>query len=511
MSKNIIAPAPVPVDGRVGTAAQSAASSSVSGSSRASGSRPPEPRPPRPGFALAVILTCQLMVVLDATVVSIALPGIQRDLHFSAAGLSWVQDIYLLVFGGLLLLGGRAGDILGRRRLLVAGIALFTLASLLGGLATDPAMLIAARAAQGVGAAVAAPNTLALIVSTYRDPASRGRAIGLFSSMSAGGAAVGMILGGVLTSYFSWRSVMFINVPFGLAIVLLAPRLIREPERHSSRLDVAGAIGATLGTGTLVFAFIHASSAGWSAPSTLGAFAAAVLLLAGFVLWEARGAAQPLLPLHLLTDRVRGGGYLTMLLLPAAMYGMFFFVTQYLQNVLGYSPLRTGFAFLPLALLIFAGARTAPRLVPRFGARPFLLGGPVLLLTGLLLLTRIDATTAYTTGILPSMVLFGTGAGFTMAPLSITILSRVRPEESGAASGTLQTMQQAGGALGTAVLLTVFTAATRHPAGRSPQELFAHGVSAGMGVAALFIAVALLLVATVVRPQGRPRAEHNRS
>ena len=447
------------------------------------------------------------MVVLDATVVSIALPGIQRDLHFSAAGLSWVQDIYLLVFGGLLLLGGRAGDILGRRRLLVAGIALFTLASLLGGLATDPALLIAARAAQGVGAAVAAPNTLALIVSTYRDPASRARAIGLFSSMSAGGAAVGMILGGVLTSYFSWRSVMFINVPFGLAIVLLAPRLIREPERHSSRLDVAGAIGATLGTGTLVFAFIHASSAGWGASSTLGAFAAAVVLLAGFVLWEARGAAQPLLPLHLLTDRVRGGAYLTMLLLPAAMYGMFFFVTQYLQNVLGYSPLRTGFAFLPLALLIFVGARTAPRLVPRFGSRPFLLGGPILLLTGLLLLTRIDATTAYATGILPSMVLFGAGAGFTMAPLSITILSRVRPEESGAASGTLQTMQQAGGALGTAVLLTVFTAATRHPGGRSPQALFAHGVSTGMGVAALFIATALLLVATVVRPKGRPRAE----
>ena len=485
MPKNIIAPAPAPVDDRVGRSL---------------------PRPPRPGFALAVILTCQLMVVLDATVVSIALPGIQHTLHFSAAGLSWVQDVYLLVFGGLLLLGGRAGDLLGRRRLLVLGIALFTLASLLGGFATSPGLLVAARAAQGVGAAIAAPNTLALIVSTYREPTSRARAIGLFSSMSAGGAAVGMILGGLLTSYFSWRSVMFINVPFGLAIVLLAPRLIREPERHPSRLDLVGAITATLGTGTLVYAFIHAATAGWSAPSTLGCFAAAVLLLAGFLLWEARGAVQPLLPLHLLADRVRGGGYLTMMLLPAAMYGMFFFVTQYLQNVLGYSPLRTGFAFLPLAVLIFVGARTAPRLVPRFGARPFLVGGPVLLLAGLLLLTRIDATTAYASGILPSMMLFGTGAGFTIAPLSITILSGVRPEESGAASGTLQTMQQAGGALGTAVLLTVFTAATRHPDGRSPHELFAHGVAIGMGVAAVFIATALLLVVTVVRPQGRPRA-----
>ena len=466
----------------------------------------PDVRPPRPGLALALILGCQLMVILDATVVSIALPGIQHTLHFSAAGLSWVQNIYLLVFGGLLLLGGRAGDILGRRRLLTGGIAVFTVASLLGGLATSPALLIAARAAQGVGAAIAAPNTLALIVSTYRDPVRRARAIGLFSSMSAGGAAVGMILGGLLTSYFSWRSVMFINVPFGLAVVLLAPRLIVEPERHPSRLDLPGAVMATLGTGTLVYAFIRAATAGWTSVSTLTAFAAAVLLLAGFVFWEAR-AAQPLLPLHLLTDRVRGGGYITMLLLPAAMFGMFFFITQYLQNVLGYSPLRTGFAFLPLALLIFVGARLAPRLVPRYGSRPFLFGGPLLLLAGLLLLTRIDASTAYASGILPSMVLFGTGAGFTMVPLSITILTAVRPEESGAASGTLQTMQQAGGALGTAVLLTVFTAATRHPAGRSTQALFAHGASTAMGVAALIIATALLVIATVVRPPGRPRAD----
>ncbi|MEY9963708.1 EmrB/QacA subfamily drug resistance transporter [Streptacidiphilus sp. MAP12-16] len=469
--------------------------------------RPPgAPRPPRAGAALAVILACQLMVILDATVVSIALPGIQHSLHFSAAGLSWVQNIYLLAFGGLLLLGGRAGDILGRRRLLVAGIALFTLASLLGGLADSPGLLLASRAAQGIGAAIAAPNTLSLIVSTYQEPTQRARAIGLFSSMSAGGAAVGMILGGVLTSYFSWRSVMFINVPFGLAVVLLAPRFIREPERHSSRLDLAGAITATLGTGTLVYAFIRAATAGWGAGSTLGCFAAAVLLLAGFVALEAR-TAQPLLPLHLLTQRVRGGGYLAMLLTPAAMFGMFFFITQYLQNVLGYSPLRTGFAFLPLAVLIFVGARLAPRLVPRYGTRPFLFTGPLFLLTGLLLLTRVGASTAYAPGILVPMLLFGVGAGFTMVPLSLTILAGVRPQEAGAASGTLQTMQQAGGALGTAVLLTVFSSATRHPAGRTPHELFAHGVSAAMGVAAVFLLAALLVIVAVIRPHGRPRAD----
>ena len=467
--------------------------------------RDPVPRSPRSGLALAVILTVQLMVVLDATVVAIALPGVQRTLHFSTADLSWVQNIYLLAFGGLLLLGGRAGDILGRRRLLTAGVALFTLASLVGGLAASPAMLLAARAVQGVGAAIAAPNTLALIVNMYQDQQKRARAIGLYSSMSAGGSAVGMILGGILTSYFSWRSVMFINVPFGLAVALLAPRLIREPERHPSRLDIAGAITATLGTSTLVYAFIRAATAGWGASSTLGCFAAAVLLIALFLVVETR-AAKPLLPLHLIVQRTRGGAYLAMLLLPAAMFGMFFFITQYLQDVLGYSPLQTGFAFLPLAALIFVGARTAPRLVPRFGTRPFLYGGPVLVLAGLLLLTRIGATTAYAPGLLVPMVLFGVGAAFTMVPLSLTILADVRPQESGAAAGTLQTMQQVGGALGPAVLLTVFTSATRHPAGRTAHALFAHGVSAAMGTAAVLIVVALLVIVTVIRPQGRTRS-----
>ncbi|MEY9835987.1 MFS transporter [Streptacidiphilus sp. EB103A] len=489
MPENIIAPVP---------------SSTQGGRADPPGEDRPGRRPPRPGFALAVILICQLMVVLDATVVSIALPGIQRTLHFSAAGLSWVPNIYLLTFGGLLLLGGRAGDILGRRRLLTGGIALFTLASLLGGLATYPTMLLVARAAQGVGAAVAAPSTLALIVSNYQDAGQRARAIGLYSSMSAGGGAVGMILGGLLTSAFSWRSVMFINVPFGLAVVLLAPRLIREPERHPSRFDLPGAVTATLGSAALVYGFIRAATAGWSAGSTLGCFGAAVLLLTAFVLIEAR-TAQPLLPLHLLTRRASGGGYLAMLMLASGMFGMFFFVTQYLQNVLGYSALQTGAAFLPLVLLLFAGARTVPRLVPRIGARPFLYGAPVLLASGLLLLSRVGADTGFAPGILVPMVLFGLGAGCTMVPLSLTILGGVRPEESGAAAGTLQSMQQMGGALGTALLLTVFTAATRHSGGRSPHAVFAHGVADAMGVASLFVAVALLLIVAVIRPSGRPR------
>ncbi|MEZ0066782.1 EmrB/QacA subfamily drug resistance transporter [Streptacidiphilus sp. MAP12-20] len=470
--------------------------------------QPPPPTHHR--LALAVILTCQLMVILDATVVSIALPGIQHALGFSSAGLSWVMNIYSLTFGGLLLLGGRAGDIFGRRRLLASGIALFTLASLAGGLATTPTELLLARVAQGVGAAVAAPSTLALIVATFQDATERARAIGLFSAMSAGGATVGLILGGLLTSWLNWRWVMFINVPFGLVVTVLAPRVIQEPPRQGGRLDLAGALTATGGMVALVYGFIRAATVGWTTPLTLGCFAAAVLLLTAFVLVERR-VAQPLLPLSLLTDRVRAGGYAAMLLVAAAMFGMFFFITQYLQNGLGLSPMQAGFAFLPLAVPIFAGARLAPRLVPRYGARPFLLGAPLLLLTGLLLLTRVDAHTTYAAGILPSMLLFGLGAGFTMVPLSLTILSSVRPQESGAASGTLQTMQQAGGALGTAVGITAFTTATRHPSGTGQAGLhatLAHGVSTAMACSAGLAVVAFVVLAVLVRPSrpARPGA-----
>ncbi|MEY9937811.1 MFS transporter [Streptacidiphilus sp. MAP5-3] len=444
------------------------------------------------------------MVILDATVVSIALPGIQHTLGFSSSGLSWVMNIYLLAFGGLLLLGGRAGDIFGRRRLLAYGIALFTLASLLGGLATNPTELLASRLAQGVGAAVAAPSTLALIVSTFQDPNERARAIGLFSAMSAGGATVGLILGGMLTSWFSWRWVMFINVPFGLVVTLLAPRVIQEPARHGGRLDLGGALAATGGMVSLVYGFIRAATGGWTTPLTLGCFGAAVVLLTVFVLVE-RKVAQPLLPLSLLTDRVRAGGYAALGLIAAAMFGMFFFITQYLQNGLGLSPIRAGFAFLPLAVPIFVGARLAPRLVPRLGARPFLLAAPLLLLSGLALLTRINAHTAYTSGILPSMLLFGFGAGFTMVPLSVTILGSVRPEESGAASGTLQTMQQVGGAVGTAIGTTAFTAALRHPVGgpgaAGAHATLAHGVSIAMTCSAALVLVAFVVLAGVVAPK----------
>ncbi|MFD0330946.1 MFS transporter [Streptacidiphilus monticola] len=307
---------------------------------------------------------------------------------------------------------------------------------------------------------------------------------------------MGLILGGLLTSLISWRWVMFINVPFGLAVSLLAPRVVQEPERHPGRLDVPGAALATTGTAALVYGFIRAAR-DWADPLALGSFAAAALLLSGFVLVELR-TERPLLPLGLLATRVRAGGYAAMALVAAAMFGMFFFVTQYLQVVLGYSAMRAGLAFLPLTVPLFAAARTVPRLVPRWGPGLFLLTGPLLIGAGMLLLTRLGPDSRFATGVLPALLLFGFGAGSTMAPLSLTILHGVRPEESGAASGTLQTMQQVGGALGTAVLLTAFSAA-EHPGPAG----FAHGVAVAMGWGALAVGLAWAVLALVVRPRGR--------
>jgi EmrB/QacA subfamily drug resistance transporter len=456
-------------------------------------------RPPRharhPGISLAVIVACQLMVVLDATVVFVALPKIQHTLHFSATGLSWVTNVYSLAFGGLLLLGGRAGDVLGRRRVFLAGIAVFTLASLLGGLATSSAWLLAARGVQGVGAALAAPGALALITTNFAEGAERNRALSIFSATSSAGASVGLILGGVLTDWLSWRSVLFINVPVGIAVLLIAPLFIEETERHRGRLDIAGAVTSVTGMIALVYAFIRASDAGWSDSTTLLSFAAGVVLLAAFVTVEAR-ARQPVVPLRLFADRARSGAYLIMLLLAAAMFGMFFFLVQFLQNSLGFGPLEAGVAFLPMTGLLFGVARLAPRLVPRFGPRRLMLTGLPFIIVGMLWLTRLSATSGYASGVLGPMILFGLGAGLVFLPVTLTILSGVRREDSGAASGMLQTMQQVGGALGMAVLVSIFGTASRH-GGQ------VHGTAVAFEVATAFAAVALVLAIAFVRPPVR--------
>ncbi|GAA4627982.1 MFS transporter [Actinoallomurus vinaceus] len=446
-----------------------------------------------PGLSLAVIVACQLMVVLDASVMFVALPKIQHSLHFSATGLSWVTNAYSLAFGGLLLLGGRAGDIVGRRRTFIVGIAVFTLASLAGGFSGSAAWLLTARAVQGVGAALAAPSALALIATNFEEGPERNRALGVFSATSSAGASIGLVLGGMLTDWASWRWVLFINVPVGAVVLLLAPRLLHETERHRGRLDIAGAVAVVTGMVALVYGFIRAADAGWSDGGTLAAFVAGVLLLAAFLVVETR-VERPVVPLRLFADRARSGSYLNMLLLAAAMFGMFFFIVQFLQNVLGFSPLKAGVAFLPMSGLIFVMARIAPRLIPRVGARRLILIGLPLIAVGMAWLTRLSAHSGYASGVLGPMILFGLGAGLVFLPVTVTILSGVRREDSGAASGTLQTMQQVGGALGMAVLVSVYGTALRHGG-------LTHGVSVAFTVGTIFVLVALAVTAAFVRPR----------
>src|ERR671915_2328433 len=327
----------------------------------------------RPALALTIIAASQLMVVLDVTIVNIALPQIQRSLGFSTTDLSWVLNAYTLTFGGLLLLGGRAGDILGRRRVFIAGILIFTLASFLGGLATSPAWLLAARALQGVGAAIAAPTALSLITTNFAEGGERNRAFGVFSAVAVSGGAIGLIAGGMLTSWLSWRWVLFVNVPIGILLAVLAPLYITESERQPGRFDLGGALTSTAGMTALVYGFIRAAQEGWSDPVTVASFAAAVVLLAIFFSIETR-IRQPITPLHMFRERDRAGSYVIMLALAAAMFGQFFFLTLFVQDVLGYSPLRAGLAFLPITGAIVLTSQFAARSLPRIGPRRLMTG-----------------------------------------------------------------------------------------------------------------------------------------
>lgn len=455
----------------------------------------------RAQITLALILTCQLMLVLDGTVVNIALAKIQVALHFSASNLAWVLNAYMLAFGGLLLLGGRAGDLFGRRRLFIAGIAVFTGASLLGGFATSSAWLIAARAAQGIGAALAAPSALALLTTSFPEGPERNRALSYFSAVSSAGGSLGLILGGLLTSWVSWRGVLFINVPIGIAVVALAPRFLDEPKRQPGHLDITGALASTAGMVSLVYGFIRASTSGWSDPTTVGAIALGVVILAIFVAVEAR-AEEPIMPLHLFLDRNRSSAYLSVFLTVAAMYGTFFFLSQFLQQDLGFSPLSAGLAFLPLTLLIFTASRIVPRLIPRFGARRIMLFGATAITVSTIWLTRLTATSHYVSGLLGPMILLGIGLGCSFLPLSIIVLTGVRREEAGAVSGILQTTQQVGGSLGLGILVTTFgmaahTVNKRLLMGIAPQTqahiILAHGISSAFVVSLIFVAVSLAI------------------
>ncbi|WP_169739812.1 MFS transporter [Actinospica robiniae] len=456
----------------------------------------PQPRA-RPGLALAVILSAQLMLMIDATVMNVALPRIQEGLHFSSSSLAWVLDAYTLTFGGLLLLGGRLGDLFGRRRLFTLGIVVFTLASLAGGLATSATFLLAARVAQGVGAAMAGPSAIALLNSTFTETKARVRALALFSGISSAGFGVGLVLGGVLTDAVSWRWVMFINIPFGVIAAALAGRVLRQPARHETSVDVVGALTATLGVGSLVYGLIHAASEGWGNAVTLAPIGVGVLLLAGFVFSLTR-ARHPLLPLHLFKDRNRAAAYANFMIGPAAGFGSFFFLTQYLQEELHYSPLRTGFAFLPMSAIIFTASRLIPRLLPRFGPKPMAVTGSVLLLIGLVGFAQVGAHAAYFPTVLWPMVVMALGIGLAFSPLTVVIMSSVRPEDAGAAGGTMQTVQQTGVTLGLALLVTVSGAAARH----NPATALVSGTHAAMYAAAV-AAAASILVGLTFRKQQR--------
>ncbi|MFI6346219.1 MFS transporter [Streptomyces sp. NPDC050560] len=427
----------------------------------------------RPGIALAVIAACQLMVVLDATIVNIALPHIQDALKFSTTDLTWVVSAYTLTFGGLLLLGGRAGDILGRRRVFMSGILLFTIASLVGGLAQEPWQLLAARAIQGVGGAIASPTALALITTTFAEGPERNRAFGVFAAVSAGGGAIGLLAGGMLTEWLDWRWVLFVNVPIGALILVLAPMFIAESERHPGRFDISGALTSTLGMASLVYGFIRAGDEGWGDGLTLGSFGAAVVLLLAFALIESR-AKEPITPLRMFADRNRSGTYVIMLGLSAAMLGMLFFIVLFVQDVLEYSPIQAGLAFLPVTAAIVTAAGIAQRLLPTLGPKPFMVTGSTLVAVALGWQTFLSPDSSYLGGVLGPVLLFGFGMGLNFVTLTLTAVSGVAQHEAGAASGLLNAMQQVGGSLGLSILTTVFGTASRDEAKKQLPDFLAH-------------------------------------
>jgi EmrB/QacA subfamily drug resistance transporter len=399
------------------------------------------------------------MVVLDATIVNVALPDIQRALGFSGTGLEWVVNAYALTFGGFLLLGGRAGDLLGRRRVFIFGTLLFTAASLLGGFATSQAWLLGARALQGIGGAITAPTALSLVTTTFPEGKPRNRAMAVYSAMSVAGGAVGLIAGGLLTTYFSWRWVLFVNVPIGIVVALAAPRVLTESPRRRGRFDLPGAITGTVGLALLVYGLSSAATSPngqshWGDTKVVASLVAAVLLLVGFVLIERR-SKHALLPMRVLADRNRSGAYLMMLTLGTALFGMFFFLTLFVQNVWGYSPLKTGLAYLPIMAAVMVMAGVSAQLVPRIGPRPLLLSGSLIASGGMFWLSQVHETSTYAAGLLGPMLLTAIGMGVLFMPITLIALSKVKDDDAGVAASLINTGQQVGGSIGLAVLGTV--------------------------------------------------------
>ena len=463
------------------------------------------PPPRRLGLALAVIATAQLMVVLDTTIVNVALPHIQDALHFSGSSLEWVVNGYTLAFGGLLLLGGRSGDLLGRRRIFIFGILLFSVASLLGGFATGQAWLLAARALQGVGAAFAAPTALSLIAVTFPEGAARNRAMGVYAAMSVAGGSVGLIAGGLLVNYADWRWVLFVNVPIGILVVLLAPRVLSESERRHGNFDLPGAVTASLGLAALVYGLSNAATGAngvshWGDTKVVASLAAAAVLLAAFAVIEAR-ASHPLLPVRVLRSRDRSGAYLIALCVGTALFGMFFFLTLFLQDVWGYSALKSGIAYLPIMATVMAMSGAASQLVPRVGARPLLIAGSVIAAGGLFWLSRLTEHSSYAGGVLGPMMVTAAGIGLMFVPMSLVALTKVADADAGVASSLLNTGQQVGGSIGLAVLGTVAWSAVAASlrSGAAQGHALAYGFSRGFEVSAAITLLTLVVALVMLR------------
>ena len=455
---------------------------------------------PAPHLRATLLLSClaQFMVILDVSVVNVALPSIRHGLGFTEADLQWVVNAYTVTFAGFLLLGGRAADLLGRRRVFVAGLTLFALASLAGGVANSQGVLIAARAVQGLGGAVIAPASLSILTTTFAEGAARNRAVGIWGAMGGAGGAAGVLLGGILTDLLSWRWILFINVPIGLIAAVAAQRLLLE-SRNTGRareFDLRGALAATAGLSLLVLGIVRTDQTGWGDTSTLLLIAAGIVLLGVFVLIEGRFARAPLMPLRIYRSRTLSAANVIVLLVGGASFGMWFFVSLYLQQVHDYSPIRAGLAFLPMTLCIVAGSTVASRLVGRVGAKPILIAGMTSLTAGLFWFSDISVTGTYVGTMLFPSLLTALGIGLAFVPATISAVAGVAPQEAGLASGLVNTARLFGGALGLAILAAIAAARTTselHHAGTTAHAALVSGFQLAFLVAAGFALVGLLV------------------
>jgi EmrB/QacA subfamily drug resistance transporter len=470
--------------------------------------------PDRRWIALIILCAAQFMVVLDASIVNVALPSIQRALDFSEQNLQWVVNAYVLLFGGFLLLGGRIADLLGRRRVFIAGLGLFSLASLVGGLATSDVMLIAARGVQGLGAAILSAAALSIITVTFAEGADRNKALGIWGAVAGSGGAAGVILGGILTQTLGWEWVLFVNVPIGVVAAILTRFFVTESRREVAQrtFDVAGAVSVTAGLLVLVYAVVRAADIGWGSAQTITLLAVSAALLAAFGVIERR-TADPLMDFGIFRTRAIGASNLIGLLTGAALFSMFFFVSLYMQNVLGYSPLHAGVSYLPLALSIIVAAGIASQLTTRLGVRPVLFGGLLLVAGGLVWFSQISVGGSYLSVILFPSLLAGWGLGLAFVPQTIGSQAGVKPEEAGLASGLINTSQQIGGAVGLAALSTVATSQTNsalaaaHGAASAVPAALVHGFhwaflgGAGIAVVAALLTLVLIRDDEVAVPQ----------